>query len=95
MTLELLVYDVSDVANESANAIRIMKPTGVPAQDWDYREKSASEQQGDLLITENVTLAPGQSVGASKRGNRNIIPITGGELSGRICGRVRMGPMLI
>jgi hypothetical protein len=47
--------------------------------------------QGEMLIQENVTLAPSQSVGASKRGNRNIIPITGGTLSGRITGRVLMG----
>ena len=44
-----------------------------------------------MLIRENVTLAPGQAVGESKRGNRNIIPITGGELSGRISGKVLMG----
>jgi hypothetical protein len=53
--------------------------------------KAADEAQGETLIRENVTLAPSQSVGASKRGNRNIIPITGGELSGRITGRVLMG----
>ena len=43
------------------------------------------------MITETVTLAPSQSVGASKRGNRNIIPITGGELSGRFTGKVLFG----
>jgi hypothetical protein len=90
-TLELSVYDVSDVAVDSANAIRIEKPDGVPAQSWDYREKSASEQQGEMLIRENVTLAPSQSVGPSKRGPRNIIPITGGEFSGQISGKVLMG----
>ena len=30
-------------------------------------------------------------MGASKRGNRNIIPITGGDLSGRITGKVLSG----
>ena len=44
-----------------------------------------------MLITETVTLSPSQSVGPSKRGNRNIIPITGGELSGRIPGKVLFG----
>ena len=34
------------------------------------------------MITETVTLSPSQSVGPSKRGPRNIIPITGGELTG-------------
>ncbi len=90
-TLALAVYDLSAVAVNTADAIEIEKPAGVPSQPWDYREKSADEQQGQMLIRENVTLAPSQSVGPSKRGNRNIIPITGGELSGRITGKVLMG----
>lgn len=90
-TLSLAVYDVSGVAVSTANVLEIEKPVGVPAQPWDYREKSPDEQQGPMLIVENVTLAPSQSVGPSKRGNRNIIPITGGELSGRISGKVLMG----
>jgi hypothetical protein len=90
-TLELQVYDVSNVPVAAANAIRIAKPDGVPAQPWDYRQKGADEMQGEMLIQENVTLAPSQSVGASKRGNRNIIPITGGTVSGRITGSVLMG----
>lgn len=90
-TLGLSVHDLSGVAVGTRGAIEIDKPAGVPAQPWDYREKSPSEQQGELLIRENVTLAPSQSVGPSKRGNRNIIPITGGELSGRINGKILMG----
>lgn len=90
-TLSLRVYDVSDVPVDAAGAIEVAKPADAPAQPWDYRRKSASERQGEILIQENVTLAPSQSVGASKRGNRNIIPITGGELRGRISGKVLMG----
>ena len=90
-TLRLRVYDVSSVAVSTAGAIAIAKPAGVPAQPWNYRVKSASEHQGEIFIRENVTLGPAQSVGLSKRGTRNIIPITGGELSGRITGRVLMG----
>lgn len=89
--LHLSVYDVSDVTVNAANAIEIEKPAGVPAQSWEYRVKDASEMQGEVLIVENVTLSPSQTVGASKRGNRNIIPITGGELSGQITGKVLMG----
>jgi hypothetical protein len=90
-TLRLRVYDVSSVQIGTKNAIAIAKPTGVPAQPWNYRTKAASERQGEMLIRENVTLAAAQPVGASKRGNRNIIPITGGEISGRITGKVLMG----
>ena len=89
--LVLRVYDVSSVAVDAGDAIEIAKPAGVEAQPWSYRHKEAAEQQGEVLITENVTLGPSQSVGASKRGNRNIIPITGGTLTGRITGTVLMG----
>ena len=90
-TLSLRVYDVSSVAVSAADAIAIGKPTDVAAQPWGYRSKDATEQQGEILITENVTLGPSQTVGSSKRGNRNIIPITGGTLSGRLTGKILMG----
>jgi hypothetical protein len=87
----LRVYDVSSVAVSTVNASAITKPADVAAQPWSYRRKDVSEQQGELLIAENVTLGPSQSVGSSKRGNRNIIPITGGTLSGRLAGKILMG----
>lgn len=91
-TMTLRVYDVSAATvAPGSNVIRITKPKGVPEQPWDSRKKTASEKQGDQLISETVTLSPSQSVGPSKHGNRNIIPITGGELSGRISGKVLPG----
>jgi len=92
-TLTMRIYDVSAVApaTDPANVIRISKPAGMPSQPWDYRKADPAEKRGAELITETVTLSPSQSVGASKRGNRNIIPITGGELTGRIPGKVLFG----
>ena len=92
-TLTLRVYDVSNVSLPTgpANVTRINKPANTPNQPWDYRMPAPSEKQGDVLISETVTLSPSQSVGMSKRGNRNIIPITGGDLSGRIPGKVLFG----
>jgi len=92
-TMTLRVFDVSGITTSASagNVIRINKPAGVPAQAWDYRKASPGEKQGNQLITERVTLSPSQSVGASKRGNRNIIPITGGELTGRLTGKVLFG----
>jgi len=89
-TMTLHVYDVSSVPQPSdgRRVLRISKPAGVPAQPWDYRRAAAGEKPGAQLITERVTLSPSQLVGPSKRGNRNIIPITGGELSGRLTGMV-------
>jgi hypothetical protein len=87
------VYDVSKAVPVAAAArvVRITKPAGVPPQPWEYRQAAAGEKRGAELITETVTLAPSQSVGASKRGGRNIIPITGGELKGRLTGKVVPG----
>jgi hypothetical protein len=92
-TLRLTVYEVTNVAVGAGKdgTLSIAKPTNVPAQPWNYRLKEAGEQPGEMLITENVTLAPSQRVGASKRGDRNIIPITGGTVKGRLSGKVLMG----
>jgi hypothetical protein len=90
-SLRLVVYDVSGVTSGADDAIAIAKPAGVAPQPWSYRSKQAGEQQGAVLISENVTLGPSQRVGESKRGNRNIIPITGGTVSGRITGKVLRG----
>jgi hypothetical protein len=89
-TMTLRVYDVSGVKPQtgSARVVRIAKPAGVPPQPWDYRKAAPGEKRGSELITESVTLSPSQSVGPSKRGPRNVIPITGGELTGRIMGKV-------
>ncbi|HTM02460.1 MAG TPA: DUF3237 family protein [Vicinamibacterales bacterium] len=92
-TMTLRVYDVSEVTPPTAatNVTRIEKPAGMPAQPWDYRTAAPGEIPGGQLIVETVTLSPSQPVGASKRGNRNIIPITGGDLTGRFAGKVLFG----
>ena len=92
-TLTVRVYDVSSVAipTGTASVVRIVKPADAPPQPWNNRMKGADEKQGKELIVESVGLSPSQRVGASKRGNRNIIPITGGDLSGRITGKVLSG----
>ncbi len=92
-TLTVRVYDVGAVAipTGAANLLRIAKPSDAPPQPWDSRPRAASEKPGKELIVESVGLSPSQRVGASKRGNRNIIPITGGDLSGRIQGKVLPG----
>ena len=92
-TMTLRVYDVSGVKPPTIadRVVRITKPAGVPPQPWDYRKAGPSEKRGNQLITETVTLSPSQTVGPSKRGPRNIIPITGGELTGRISGKIVPG----
>ena len=52
----------------------------------------ASGTKGDVVYTESVGIGAGSvSVGASKRGTRNIIPITGGTTGGMIEGTVLSG----
>lgn len=91
-TLTLRVYDVAGLDRSASREVtRIQKPTDAPAQPWDYRRAGPAEKQGEVLITESVTLAPSQRVGESKNGIRNIIPITGGEIQGKINGKVLFG----
>lgn len=90
-TLTVRVYDASAAGVDPANAVRIAKPEDAPPQPWNNRARSDREKPGKELIVESVTLAPSQRVGPSKRGSRNIIPITGGELSGRITGKILPG----
>jgi hypothetical protein len=92
-TMKISVYDVSGVASnaDTTNSVHVTKPADVQDQPWDYRKATAEEKRGDQLISENVTLGASQSVGATKRGNRNIIPITGGILSGKITGKILAG----
>jgi len=78
------------VAN-ATNSVQVIKPPGVRDQPADYRKMAAGEQRGDQLVTENVTVGRSQSVGATKGGGRNIVPITGGTLSGKITGKVLAG----
>lgn len=87
-TIELAVYDVSDVAVTEPK-IQIKDPQGVAQQPWECAKLTGS--RGAAVFTETVTLGSSLSVGQSKRGNRNIIPITGGTVSGRVEGKVLSG----
>ena len=87
-TITLEVYDVSAVTTGNST-IQIAVPAGVARQPWDC--STATGAKGASVFTENVTLGASLSIGASKRGNRNIIPITGGSVSGRVTGTVLDG----
>lgn len=47
--------------------------------------------KGDSVFTESVGIGSSLAVGASKRGTRNVIPITGGSVTGRVTGKVLPG----
>ncbi|WP_432898888.1 DUF3237 family protein [Micromonospora matsumotoense] len=87
-TLALAVYDVSGVSPADPR-VQLRDPAGVAHQSWDCLTGSGT--RGAAVFTETVTLGGSVSVGASKRGTRNIIPITGGTTTGRVAGSVLPG----
>jgi hypothetical protein len=87
-TITLVVYDISGVQLTDAK-VRITDPEGVENQTWDCVKMSGS--QGTQVFTENVSLGGSVSIGQTKRGSRNIIPITGGTTTGKVVGNILDG----
>lgn len=86
--MKIAVYDVSGVT-PPAEEVQLQDPPGTPHQPWECATSSGS--QGAMVFTETVTLGASLSVGQSKRGNRNVIPITGGTVTGQFQGIVVPG----
>jgi hypothetical protein len=88
-TLTMKIYDVSAAA-PPAESLTIEQPANVTEQSWECRPTAGT--RGAVAFTERVGIGAGSiSIGASKRGNRNVIPITGGSVSGRVAGGVLSG----
>jgi hypothetical protein len=87
-TISLDVYDISKITLPETH-IQIKDPTDVVNQTWECVKLTGS--QGTTVFTENVSLGSSISIGASKRGSRNIIPITGGTTTGRVVGKILNG----
>ena len=90
--VELTVFEVSPVPNPAHAIRRVPADTGVRQQDWNCSYPPATATQGTLALTATVSIGSSLSVGSSKSGSRNIIPITGGSLSGSlVSGTVNAG----
>ncbi len=90
--MRLSIYEVSAAATAAAaGSVPIRKPADLPPQPWDYRHALPGEQRGEMILTEAVALGRSQGLQAGKRGNRNVIPITGGTLTGLVSGKVLFG----
>jgi hypothetical protein len=89
-TRKLEVYALPEATNAlaTAKAIHIVKPADLPAQPVDFRHAAPNEERGEAIASEQVGLGPSESVGATKMGGRNIIPLTGGTVSGLVSGKV-------
>jgi len=84
----LRVFDVSSVA-APADKLQLQDPAGVPNQSWECAQPMGA--QGAVVYMETVGIGGSLAVGDSKRGTRNVIPITGGTTSGRIAGGIMSG----
>jgi hypothetical protein len=87
-TIRMEVYDISKVTNP-AEKIQIQDPANSTHQTWNCFTLTGSN--GTTVFTENVTLGSSISIGATKRGSRNIIPITGGTTTGKVTGKILNG----
>lgn len=87
-SITLAIYDVSKVSS-SAPRVELTDPAGVPNQSWQC--STATGAKGASVFTETVGIGSSLSIGASKRGSRNVIPITGGSMTGRVTGTVLAG----
>lgn len=87
-TIQLDVFDISKVASTETR-IKITNPEKVPNQTWECLKLTGTK--GATVFTENVRLGTSISIGPSKRGTRNIIPITGGTTSGRVKAKILPG----
>ncbi len=83
--LTLEVYDVAGVS-PGADTVTLMDPEGDRDQPWECSTLTGS--RGSEIFTEEVAISGSLSVGESKRGTRNVIPITGGSVSGMLTGSV-------
>ncbi|MET0340739.1 MAG: DUF3237 family protein [Polyangiales bacterium] len=83
--LTLTVTDVTGVARTQPTVV-IDNPPGVRDQSWAC--KTLSGKRGAEMYRETVGIGTFLNVGVGKRGDRTIIPITGGTMTGRIAGRV-------
>lgn len=91
--MKIKVYDVTNVAVDptAAGAVQVSQPDDVPDQSWECREVDPAETKGTKLFTAKVELGPWVTVGRSKYGWRNSIPITSGPVTGGISGKVLFG----
>jgi hypothetical protein len=84
-TLHVGIYDMAGVAPPTAS-VQLSDPPGERQQSWDC--KKAPGSRTTTVYMESVGIGSSLAVGASKRGTRNVIPITGGTTSGRVKGTV-------
>jgi hypothetical protein len=88
----LSVYAVSATPNPAHAVLRVPADNSVRQQAWNCTGAAASATQGSEVMQARVNIGSSIAVGNSKRGRRNIIPITGGSVTGTaVAGTVNPG----
>lgn len=80
--IRLSVSAVSATPNPADPVTRVPADNALKQQPFNCAVAPASAAQGAQVLVARVNIGSSQSVGTSKRGRRNIIPITGGTYSG-------------
>lgn len=90
--VELTLYEVSPNPNPAHTVRRVPADPQLRQQAWNCTFASPTATQGSEVMVARVNIGSSQSVGSSKSGSRNIIPITGGTFSGSVAsGNVNPG----
>ncbi len=90
--IQLSVYNVSATPKPGAPIVRTPADAQLKQQPWNCTGAPAGTSEGAAATTARVNIGSSQSVGTSKYGRRNIIPITGGTVTGtRLAGNVNPG----
>jgi hypothetical protein len=90
--IKLSVYSVSATPSPTDPVTRVPADAQLRQQAYQCTGAPASAAQGTEVMAARVSIGSSQAVGNSKRGKRNIIPITGGSYSGsRGSGTVNTG----
>ncbi|CAN7435618.1 DUF3237 family protein [Rhizobacter sp. LjRoot28] len=82
--IRLSVHEVSATAPPGDPVVRVPADPSLPQQAWNCGPPPAGTAQGSQVLQARVSIGSSQTVGESKRGRRNIIPITGGTHSGAL-----------
>jgi len=80
--VELTLYEVSPNPNPAHSIKRVPADPQLRQQAWNCTFANPTATQGSEVMVARVNIGSSQSVGSSKYGSRNIIPITGGSFSG-------------
>lgn len=80
--IRLSVHEVSATPPPDDPVVRVPADPALPQQAWNCGPPPAGAAQGNQVMQARVGIGSSQTIGESKRGRRNIIPITGGTHSG-------------